>query len=458
MCIGFIFSMLSTTSAVQNLKLSRGLDKVSTTPRIAFDPETGFAMVVYTQLDINDASYGRVYAVLLKLKSNGLYNARKPVLLSDKIGWDGRAGVIFVPSRKQFLVVWDTGDPTQPFAPADIIGRWVKLKNGKPKGAAFTIVSDNRRNLSPAITTPNYSQTEAAPRISQGEDPVWIMSHTVYKTQARWHDPAEHFGTMLSYGHFSTKIIPKVKMQLQPLTEINGVQLAFVSEFLNGHCTGGNGYHIALRGYQYKYLTGAYITAGFILSYLVAINPVNALLVGKVIYPNFSLTPRMVNLGLLNNQFMLLTTVAIHGLFLHNYFTKQPGYDISATDKNVFGTKEVDNADFIRVPFRPSFAPQADEGAKPILAWQIYSASDGWVYRRKIIQGITGKPKASGAHIKLFNHKDQLQYLTSRRMEVKTETDPWPDALKQKHNAIVVWQKKVSATKHELNAFLFTLK
>jgi hypothetical protein len=129
------------------------------------------------------------------------------------------------------------------------------------------------------------------------------------------------------------------------------------------------------------------------------------------------------------------------------------GTGYTRRDSNILGGKEAVKSWVLNTAkWQPKFAPEVDNPpAKPALAHQITASDDGWTYRRKII----AKGKAVGPIKKVFKHKNKLQALIAEAI-ILGDAQAGPPA--QKYNVIIVWQKKINESKHELWAHFLKIK
>ena len=447
--------------ADQSILVSKKVNNIATTMRMAEDPLSGNILIVMTELKSNDGSYGRVYAVLLKLLSSGEFKVRKVQLLSPASDWHGRGYPVYVHQKKMFLVCWDTGDPTAQSESAKIMARWVNRKTGKAVGEAFDVVSDTRRNVSPVLLSarPEAVSDSAGPT-KFSEFPV-VGVYTSYKTNGSLADPEIRFGLHLLGLEFKGTEFDIIRDdQLAPLREEKGFQLSKVVEF--GHASRINlssypnyGMSLFLYGYDTVYDGDTRTTRGFANSHL--LNTVSTP-AGETLFGFGSNTPSKIYMGMsdggaLGDAGAYLFTTPEDGMFKRNFVDEHPNTfsgKFVAIDKDPFAELKIEYSGFVgRERVKLNFAPPG----KPILAWQVSAADDGWVYKRKIILGALGKPKTKGGMIKLFEHGNTLQYMIVDRIRSSGASAP-----ASKYNGILVWQKKVSDTKHELWARLFSVK
>lgn len=448
-------------SADQALRVSTKVNNIATTARMATDPLSGNILIVMTELQANNDGYGRVYAVLLKLLASGEYKVRKVQLLSPASGWHGRGYPVYVHQQKMFLVGWDTGDPTTSSAVSKIMARWVNRKTGKAVGDAFDLVSDTRRNVSPVLLSagPEAVSDPAGPA-KFSEFPL-LGIHTSFQTTESQLAPKSWFGLRLTGFQLNGSNFNIIRDdQLAPLREEKGLQLSKIAEF--GHVSrinlsGYEAYGMGLfyYGYDTVFNGDTRTTRGFADSQLLntVVTPS-----GGTLFGFGSDTPLKVYMGMsdgggLGDAAAYLFTAPEDGLFKRNFVDVHPNSftgKFVAIDKNPFAGLKIEYSGFVgRKRVKLNFAPPG----KPILAWQVSSADDGWVYKRKIILGASGKPKTKGGMIKVFEHGNALQ-----SMLVDTIAFGGASAPAAKYNGIIIWQKKISETKHELWARLVNLK
>ena len=457
-------SLLLATVAIgdQDLRLTKKLKDISTTARIAIGPD-GNILVAFTQLKINDGSFGRVWVVLLKLLPDGTYKVKKAQMLSADSGWHGRAYPAYISDIGRFLVVWDTADPTVALPASKIMARWVKRTTGKAIGAAFALNDDKGMNVNPVVF--NYRvRNGTTPTL---DDPVYGVVRTRYRTADTLIEPDGNFGLQLDlYSLNGDKPMWEVATQLEPIVEQQGYQLTAKAYYaISGR---------AFTGYQLEYAFGVTVigdkdvydgphrtTAGFINGYVVDQAAADNLRVGLIQFPLGSMAPSKVSLGY-NEETGKLEFVAnapVNGDFSVNWRLYFPSEQTDSRQTKVF--KKVDGVfDSVvirRFRQRIDFAPgeNAAPAAKEAVAHQVSASNDGWVYRRILARSPAGKPKATGAMIKVFEHKNRLQEMTARTINLRSSSNPVSEPA---NNVIVVWQKKIRENKHELRAYLFSVK
>jgi len=452
--------------ADQSFKISRKINNIPTTARLAVDPETGNILVAMTELKISDASFGRVRAVLLKLLPNGNYRAKKVQSLSPNSGWHGRAIPLYFPRNKMFFVVWDTGDPTSGAATSKLMGRWVRANSGKPVGSAFDIVSDNKRNVSPV---PYLLADDGAAGPSGGHGGYLGIAHTAYRTQESIKDDDAEFGLRYSYYNIVNKfdLTLSARYQLEPLNNGGGFQLTHRpqagraapvdnDEFPNVR------FGLTIRGEIDVIRMGFRTTRGFFYNYTVEEDTSAPTRVGKTDFPVGSRVPTkaFVGWGMKMMDVRYITNAGVDGDYGRNFLVIVPGMGWGWTQNNVNAGKPVTGSEFIETKLLiNSFAPGPAyiAPAKPSVAHQVFSSTDGWVYMRKIVMSKAGRPKVTGGMIKIFKHGKKLQEFQAGAIviaAVQQGTHP----VARNSNAIVVWQKEVSNSKHELWVHLFKVK
>jgi penicillin V acylase-like amidase (Ntn superfamily) len=124
--------------------------KPSADIRCALDPNTGNVLVVWTELDATDQSYGQVKSAMLWRSLDGIYSASEYQALSDGKSYSSRPFPIFLSSSDQFLVAWDQADPSKPSAKSAILGRLLSAR-GLPEGKIITIAAGKKRNEAPHL-------------------------------------------------------------------------------------------------------------------------------------------------------------------------------------------------------------------------------------------------------------------------------------------------------------------
>ena len=173
-------SAAESLHAAKSLDVTKGVDGRNIIPRLAFNPETGDILVVWTQ-QVPGTSNIKVWVRLFKRKASGKYKRKKAVMLTGA-GWNANAHVIWVPWLGRFLVTWDTFDFTLPLASSPIVGQFVKAK-GKPKGKVKTLVDDGRADTWPKAFA--FIGQDPDDNTAAAADPVQsiILTYTAFPTK-----------------------------------------------------------------------------------------------------------------------------------------------------------------------------------------------------------------------------------------------------------------------------------
>lgn len=460
-----ILTLGAVVMADKSLSVSKGINFVPTSARVALDPGSGNILIVFTELKANDNSYGRVHAVLLKAQPNGSYKVLKRRLVSPGSGWHGRAYAAYISQKGLFLVVWDTSDPSKGVAPSKIIGRWVKRTNGKPKGGQFDIVSDGKMNVFPVVyplrDTPVTGTTTSPTGVKKE---IGLITWTSYITDAV--TPAGKFDT---HGLFTARLDVNAVAErrddrnLYPLIIDFGRQLAKKVEWGYASRYQVEGYEkytigIVVLGHEDIMYEGQWTTRGFQMSYAWNTETSRWQSVSMTYMPARSLTPSKAPLGRSDDRYDIVLSTQVHGK-VENFYETIPldnwndstGY--TRRYSNVLSGKETNYGWVFPAKIDVKFAPPNDvyPAAKPALAHLVAAADDGWTYRRKIIQ----KGKTVGPLKKVFKHDNKIQALIGRPIFLANGAESAPA---QKFNSIVVWQKKLTETKHQLIAHLFKIR
>jgi len=139
------------TDTSSRFVVSREAGGVNIDPRVAVNPSTGDALVVWTRQGERSAPAAVRSAMLIRSMTGG-YSAVEEHLLNDGAGHGARPFPVFLPKSGQFCVVWDEADPSKPAAESRIMGRLLAA-NGLPEKGLITVLSNGRRNESPQLYT-----------------------------------------------------------------------------------------------------------------------------------------------------------------------------------------------------------------------------------------------------------------------------------------------------------------
>lgn len=450
---------ISLSAQTQTINLSKSLPKIATSQKLAVAPDSGNILIVFNQLDINDSSYSRIYAVLLKKQGDGSYKKSPPRMISPDSEWHARPTVGYVKAKKQFLVFWDNSDPAKPFSQASIFGRWVNSKTGKASGGQFVMVGTNDRNVFPTLFIVSGDAGEVGAPL---EEPFGFLFYSRYPIPSA--SPANELDTIGIYYRGLQYESSKLTPQSDGETKVDDGQISG-GYYLNGFFEGGGiarirystepeiRYGGTFYGHQQVRNEGGSgtTTRGFLRTLTFADNPQNY---NQVATTNFQ--PETVAMGkafISQNGETVVYTVTIRKLnsFQTSRVTQSPMINLNATLDygTAFKGKAVTQSTFIengrlRLGYSET---ESRPTARATMAWQLSAAKDGWVYKRKVVA--SGKP--TGGLKKLFTHGNKIQSMTSDIL--------WYDASAgtRKFNSIVIWQKRINDGKHELIAQLFSV-
>jgi hypothetical protein len=150
--------------AQQQIQLTSGSGGNHFLPAMATRPDNGYVLAAWMTRDEADGSSSSIWVSLLKRSKRGKYSRKKPRKIASGTSRSAKIAnrsprVVWLAEAKQFYVVWSAG---QPDGSANIQGRMVKAKSGKPKGQAILLAADGAVNLGPgADATSSDGQTDA---------------------------------------------------------------------------------------------------------------------------------------------------------------------------------------------------------------------------------------------------------------------------------------------------------
>jgi len=159
-----LFMSITFVHADQSFLLTKNIPLWNDYPSLAVNPDNGDIMVVWTQFDLMDPSYGQIWAVKLQRKSSGKYKMRKAINVSPDKEFYADQRVFWVPNDNsseanirnikdgkasgEFFSVFDTLDSYLGTKTCDIWGEILNPKTGKPKNPK-NIISDGDCNYVP---------------------------------------------------------------------------------------------------------------------------------------------------------------------------------------------------------------------------------------------------------------------------------------------------------------------
>jgi hypothetical protein len=457
-----LFLFCTVAHANDSVRLTRKVDLVPTDQRIAYCPENGTILVTFTQFDVDDPNFARVWAVLMVPKNDGTYKAKRARMISPDAGWHGRARPIYVADRGQFLIVWDNGG-TSGAAASQIFGRWVRVSNGKPKGGAFKII-EGQRNVFPMLMALDGSGFQPTP--AADGDPFALLLFTTYLIEPGV--SPTFFGDPRTYSLFfyldGNKDIPRLESKHEILRGelFNGTALA---PFITG---GGAApidfdeypqfvFGATLLGERHVYYNNRFTSRSLIttLAYDRDGAPTSF---GLTEWDPDTVLAQKASLGV-----MLDPVVQVRYATL-TFDRNQERYRSDVVGHPVLGdtpsistffnqfkkkTEETQLVIMLEPYVVSNFDEEAEPPAKEAFSYLLGANSDGWVYQRKVVE--SGKP--SGGVRKLFRHDGDMQSMIAQYLFF-TQNDESPEV---QYNTVVVWQRKLDEKNHELRAFFYNV-
>lgn len=448
--------------ADETFRVAKALNFISTNLRAVQDPDTGNILVIINELKANDASYGRVDTVLVKRREDGSYSPGKLRILTPAGEWHGRPSGIYLQPSKLFLVVWDTADPTKFGGPSRILGQYIKATNGKPKGGNFDLINDGANNVAPVISHVLPAATGSRvsfPNVNEN-NVLFTLVWTRYKPFGTSPaDGLDGYGTSLTFG-YSDKL-PKVRLDvkniltLKPLQQDGGYQLGTIYEHGNSRIylrSDPLSLTITLKGYTQLREGSSFTTRGVYDNYLYDFKRKTVTFDWGYELPRDTYTPSGIRTSGTNdtsmNKLIIADHVQLHiRAFYYEGETLKQEKPLTVKGSQAISAYSVNGRNtflWTRQRFAP---PNVAPPAKPVRGRLIIAADNGLVYQQRITDGGQNlkKPK------KIFRHGNRLESMIAYRINL-------PDDPAGQSDVLILWQRRVTANKHEALAYFTKLK
>lgn len=428
-------------SADYSLNISDLIGKLNVAPRFAMNPLTGDVLVVWTQLDSKDASFGRVWCALLKRDKDGRYSVAARNRLNAGKKYGARPFPIFNKEMNHYFVVWDQADPSDPLGVSNIRGRAVK-PDGSMEGKPITVMSAGLRIVSPHL----YDMTlPGAPRPADKPIHQVMIAVNFFEINKNTYQRLGLHTDLLDLNYRSNN--PALIWQ-GATTTFNGsvFQGGIIPDGI-GSVFNGNVILPVIR--QIMDGNSRILSEPLIL----VLNGAKAL----VDWDNVGQAVPKLQTGLATTTVLSPSgqTLVIAGLVQNgrakNQVSKVPILNNIPLLGILFRSTVRENTEStLLILITPELVNPNDRPTPPasnLAGYQLFAGTDGWVYKRKLKN--TGK--LAGKEKKVFNHSKKLQSMYGRDLFFGQAEDG-------KREALVVWQKKVNKKKHVIEARFFTLK
>lgn len=476
--LGKVFVLLCVLSATavamqdQTFRLDPGINLVSTDISAVQDPNTRNILVIFNEVNVNNASYARVHIVFLKHKGDGTYKRKKLWTISPAGSWAGRPHGAYLTGMKRFLVVWDTADPATFGIPSKIVGQLIKANNGKPKGGNFDVVNDGGLNVAPVLARVP-EPISPSPKSSPADDIEDTIKAILFWNR---YDTNDYFGDNLGLVYRPVTRVNRntlgisnmYEWALRPIRFDGGVQLGSIPDnayTISAELGGGKADYLIGLTYEDQYRDGSQDSTKGVSSLISGVyNPDVGLSLSIEAFYEFgdnSTAQRGPGIATLSNIPMECEMGSIsfdREMHQYNFFrfrggvgdtemTLQEKIDLVLGGGEIRVAKSLTNYNFQEAPniitFVNNFVPAANETRGHIVA----ANSDGWVYQQRI----KDQTKFKKGPVKIFQHNDKMQSMNVYRIDFLGDPGGW-------NNALILWQRKINNTRHEARAYITKLK